>query len=860
MLKRENVSGAIEQFLAILKLKQATYDSVNDATQHLKIILTEIGRVEEAQALGALASKAQSRLGYGLREDARERLRQLVRKTASSSQSPIAPKPAPNLVQSQTAFGNRTKPVSGDDKRLEKLQKQIYSTTPFVGGLLRRKAAQALASDVSLQATQLLAEVVTRSNDETVLATAISALRQLSNQSSMDAVCEVWASTRHNELTRLLTEGNWVASSPAQLRVLTALKVSRLDVVGNGGQEIARALAQACEDTDRGIAEKAEIALRQLDDSEAQDAVCRVLIEQDSPVVLEVVLDTGYTPIDAHQQALFYFLTEQWENYERLDVDHEKLRLMYETAHQSVRRRVAKKAQQARRIEWVEVVSGGQQRGRIGEMTNAEWETTLAILEEGKHCEQMWALAQLAPARWSSLLLQHLKSIGWKTKEAGFDNLVELADKCGTSLPGLDSFVRCRATLEGHVNWVNCLAISSDGRVLASGGRDTTVRLWSLPHGKFLKTLEGHTMGVLWLAISPDGKVLVSGSRDDIALWTLPEGKSLKILDEHKRGVRCLTLSPAGTVFASGNEDNTVRLWRLSDGELITTLKGHIGKVNCLLINADGTVLASGSEDGTVQLWSLTDGRLIRTLGKQSKDSFNPVRNMAISLDGRVLATEGGGGSVKLWSLPDGKEPKYLKYLRTHGSSIPLCLASSPDGRVLVSGFGDLYQNVYKVHIWSLPDGELMKVLEEQKDFNTCLAISPNGRVLASGDGLGIEILSLHSVRQTGIGSGGKVQMWSLPDGKFLQTLKGHTEGISCLTISPDGTVLASGSNDNTVRLWVSRVFDLCLLPINELSLEDIEWAQKTLRESDLSPESRNWLELIVALRKSHHTIKGTGG
>jgi len=96
LLKRKHLLEAIEHFLAILRLKTATYDSVNDAAQYLQLILVEVGRSEEAHALQALAAKAQAQLGYSLRDDAKEsvrrqvrdRLRQEKQKLAQSSLGP----------------------------------------------------------------------------------------------------------------------------------------------------------------------------------------------------------------------------------------------------------------------------------------------------------------------------------------------------------------------------------------------------------------------------------------------------------------------------------------------------------------------------------------------------------------------------------------------------------------------------------------------------------------------------------------------------------------------------------------------------------------------------------------------------
>lgn len=152
-------------------------------------------------------------------------------------------------------------------------------------------------------------------------------------------------------------------------------------------------------------------------------------------------------------------------------------------------------------------------------MTYGEWETALEILTSGRKWEEMWQLAQLAPPIWSVRLLRQLKDAGWVPKTE-FTELVQMGQKCVADV-SLNSSWRCQATLHGYSNSVHRLAISPNGKLLASASDDKTVRLWSLPDGKLLQTLTEHRDRVERLAISPDSKLLASSSLDGtVRLWT----------------------------------------------------------------------------------------------------------------------------------------------------------------------------------------------------------------------------------------------------------------------------------------------------------------------------------------------------
>jgi WD40 repeat protein len=244
-------------------------------------------------------------------------------------------------------------------------------------------------------------------------------------------------------------------------------------------------------------------------------------------------------------------------------------------------------------------------------------------------------------------------------------------------------------TLSGHSDWVNSVAISPDGRTLASGSHDKTIKIWNLATGEQIRTLSGHSYSVYSVAISPDGRTLASGSRDKtIKIWNLATGEQIRTLSGHSDWVNSVAISPDGRTLASGSEDNTIKIWNLATGEQIRTLSGHSSDVNSVAICPDGRTLASGSSDNTIKVWNLATGELIRTLSGHS----DWVESVAISPDGRTLAGS-SDNTIKVWNLATGE---LIRTLSGHSDSV-LSVAISPDGRTLASGSGDKTIKIWRV-------------------------------------------------------------------------------------------------------------------------------------------------------------------
>ncbi|XP_053575506.1 katanin p80 WD40 repeat-containing subunit B1 [Bombina bombina] len=208
----------------------------------------------------------------------------------------------------------------------------------------------------------------------------------------------------------------------------------------------------------------------------------------------------------------------------------------------------------------------------------------------------------------------------------------------------------CIMSLTGHTSPVESMCFNSSEQLIVAGSQSGSLRVWDLEAAKSLRTLMGHKANICSLDFHPHGEYVASGSIDtNIKIWDVRRKGCVFRYKGHTQPVRCLRFSPDGKWLASSSDDHSIKLWELSAGKLISEFSQHTGPVNVVEFHPNEYLLASGSTDRTVRFWDLEKFQYV---GCTEADSI-PVRSILFSSDGGCLFC-GGKDSLRVY----GWEPE----------------------------------------------------------------------------------------------------------------------------------------------------------------------------------------------------------
>jgi ribosome assembly protein 4 len=343
---------------------------------------------------------------------------------------------------------------------------------------------------------------------------------------------------------------------------------------------------------------------------------------------------------------------------------------------------------------------------------------------------------------------------------------------------------RCTDTLPGHTEAVLHVSYSPNGKHLASGGGDTTVRFWDVNTNLPKYTCKKHKDHVLCTAWSPDGTKFASvDKRGVLILWNPLTGESLgPPIQAHKQWITSLAweplhLSKDGNCdrLVTAGKDGTAKIWNVRTRTHIITLSGHTDSIESVKWGAENLIYTA-SRDRTIKVWNAEHnpanlGKLCRTL----KGHAHRVNTLALSTD--YICRTGPFDPKDRYKPAPTDSKKLFQMAKERYQEFKQTV--NPQ-ETLVSGSDD-----YTLFVWHpVTAKQPIKRLTGHQNLINHISFSPDGRFFASAS------------------FDKKVKLWNGITGEFILTLTGHVGSVYQVAWSADSQYLVSASQDSTAKLW----------------------------------------------------------
>jgi WD40 repeat protein len=316
------------------------------------------------------------------------------------------------------------------------------------------------------------------------------------------------------------------------------------------------------------------------------------------------------------------------------------------------------------------------------------------------------------------------------------------------------------------------LAVSGDGRLLASAGPNCTIRLWDLPAGTERPLPPGHQGPVSSVTLTTDGASLISTSRDgQLRRWETASGKEEIASAPGTVKHHWLALSPDGKIAAYQDDENSIGLHAIvsTHGSRFLRLPRG-GTVLCAAFSPDGKILAAGCGNQPLQLWALEGNGDPRALPDYSRGTSA----LAFSPDGKQLAFATGEGKMHHWQIATATE------VARWGNVEPGApLTFSPDGKLLAAG-----TTQGSITLWTVATGKELRQLHGHADATSALCFAADGKTLTSG------------------GADALVRVWEVFSGQEVRRWSGHAGPVTAVAFGRDGMTVVSGSMDSALLVW----------------------------------------------------------
>lgn len=336
-------------------------------------------------------------------------------------------------------------------------------------------------------------------------------------------------------------------------------------------------------------------------------------------------------------------------------------------------------------------------------------------------------------------------------------------------------------TLNGHQKRITSVAYSPDGKRIASGSEDYTIKIWDAQNGSVIYTLKNefkHTMDsaatfveeVDKVVFSNDGKYLLSTSHmfdHSIKVWDVKNGTLHNTL-KTDASVRDVVYTTDGNKIISVLWQGKIDTWDAQTGKKIKSNR-IVDVIKCAAISPDGRLLALGTSG--IKIFDMQSDSVIMTLNGHSK----PIEALAFSADGKLLLSASDDYTIRLWDLKTKKQTKIWEGHRWEVNSI--CFL--PDGERFVSTSND-----GDVRIWDMSMAHSSYTFDKHSSAVAGVAYNFDGSIIASASW------------------DKSILVWDAKTRQILHRLLGHTKDVLNVEFSPNGILLVSCSRDHTIRIW----------------------------------------------------------
>ncbi|KAF9437917.1 hypothetical protein BGZ76_010547 [Entomortierella beljakovae] len=353
-----------------------------------------------------------------------------------------------------------------------------------------------------------------------------------------------------------------------------------------------------------------------------------------------------------------------------------------------------------------------------------------------------------------------------------------------------------KLVLNGHVDGIYCLEVVPGVNQLISGGSDNMLRVWDLDTEDCHQIFSGHTSWVFGVSYSKELGQIVSVSGDWTArLWGFQPGVPIQhsMISHHSDDVTDVYFLPGSKRVASICRDYAVDLWDFETGAFIKTFKGPKGYPIKILCYSNGDEVLCTKDDDYVLFWNIETGECIKSFDCDHNFESN------FSHDNKKFARNNGNYGLVLW---DVESNKHCHTYSGHGGQLIWGVDFSPSGDNIATVGGD-----GSVKVWDTITGQCRRELPVQKYKLGCVAYSTSSEQVASS---GIDKI---------------VRIWDVETGVCIHEMLGHDEEVMCVVYSPSGDQVASGGKDNTVRIWDVKSGQ-CLLVLQDFcgTVQKIAW------------------------------------